>query len=37
MLGVNTDNSTVSILPIQFKNFRYENNEFIWDNIKITE
>ena len=37
MLGINTDNSTVSILPIQFKNFRYENNEFVWDNIKITE
>jgi len=37
MLGINTDNATVSILPIQFKNFRYDGEEFVWDNIKVTE
>ena len=37
MLGINTDNTTVSILPIQFTNFRRENEEFVWDNIKVTD
>jgi hypothetical protein len=37
MLGINTDNATVSILPIQFTNFRRENEEFVWDSIKVTE
>ena len=35
MLGINTDNATVSILPITFDNFRYENEEFTWDKIKV--
>jgi hypothetical protein len=37
MLGINTDRSTISILPIQFTNFRRENDEFVWDNIIVTE
>jgi hypothetical protein len=37
MLGINTDNATVSILPIQFTNFRYDGEEFVWDSIKVTE
>ena len=37
MLGINTDNATVSILPIQFTNFRRENEEFVWDGVKVTE
>jgi hypothetical protein len=37
MLGINTDNATVSILPIQFTNFRYDGEEFVWDGIKVTE
>lgn len=37
MLGINTDRSTVSILPIQFTNFRHENDKFVWDNIIVTE
>lgn len=37
MLGINTDNATVSILPIQFTNFRYDGEEFTWDNIKVAE
>lgn len=35
MLGINTDEATVSILPIRFDNFRYENEEFIWDKITV--
>lgn len=35
MLGINTDNATVSILPIRFDNFRRENDEFVWDGIKV--
>lgn len=37
MLGLNTDRATVSILPIQFTNFRKENGEFVWDQIQVTE
>ena len=37
MLGINTDTATVSILPIQFTNFRRENEEFVWDKIQVTE
>ena len=35
MLGINTDEATVSILPIRFDNFRYENEEFVWDKITV--
>jgi hypothetical protein len=37
MLHLNTNNSTVSILPIQFTNFRRENDEFIWDSIQVAQ
>ena len=37
MLHLNTDRSTVSILPIQFTNFRRENDEFTWDNITVAQ
>ena len=37
MLEINTDNATISILPIQFTNFRYDGKEFVWDDIKVTE
>jgi hypothetical protein len=37
MLHLNTDKSTVSILPIQFTNFRRENDEFTWDNIQAAQ
>ena len=35
MLGINTDDASVFILPIQFTNFRREDDEFVWDNIQV--